>query len=158
MKLDQIPGVRPVHTWKFKDAYRDWWTLELSYDEKGIETDGTVFYRWGYRLYREKHLAFGGFVDFYDPYSPDIQEVLRVISSRSNSLLLGMACHLNDHAHYQGDVSHAPKNEAMELVDGLDLELLDKQISALHELEEDNPEISGILNFLCPLYSALGGE
>lgn len=53
---------------------------------------------------------------------------------------------------------------AIELLQGLDLELLDQQINSLCEIEAELKEdkrqdhISGLLNFLCPLYYQLGGK
>lgn len=56
-------------------------------------------------------------------------------------------------------------DDILELIIGLDLELLDDQINTLHQLEacellngptpEQKVNISGLLNFLCPLYNEL---
>ena len=55
----------------------------------------------------------------------------------------------------------------MEVIDGLDLDLLDKQIETLHQVEEDLIEqgrtletdhITGLLNFLSSLYNALHAD
>ena len=54
--------------------------------------------------------------------------------------------------------------DALEIINGLDLELLDRQITSLHEIEvsnlteEQSEDVTGLCNFLSSLYASLTKE
>ena len=84
------------HIWKYKDANRVWWRLEVEMDREDCSENSNRAnpdHWWTYKLINEDHekLIFSGEVWGQYDMMPDITHFLADIQNQVNCLCLGMA-------------------------------------------------------------------
>jgi len=86
------------HTWKYKDANRVWWRLEVEMERedcsRSVDTrEDDPDHWWIYRLIEEDHekLFYSGEIWGQYELMPDITYFLADIQNQVNHLCLGMA-------------------------------------------------------------------